>query len=166
MEEPPRSLITPISTIRLHIVRLSPCALHYFDSMWTIKSDMTTTADAAIDATKSSGIRSFYAFTPIKRLKNWGPFEWDKKLLPAWKMLLPVWEMRQLEHLAKRQPFAGGRIKLAFGFDWYFLPRQAIIDVFERVRGLGIKLIKSHSFDTPIFGKTAQYLPLRPTTSH
>ena len=108
------------------------------------------TADAAIDATKASGIRSFYAFTPIKRLKSWGPFEWDEELLPAW-------EMRQLEDLAKRQPFAGGRIKLAFGFDWYFLPRQAIIDIFEQVRGLGIKLITSHYSDTPVFGRTAQH---------
>ncbi|KAL9576490.1 MAG: hypothetical protein Q9212_007053 [Teloschistes hypoglaucus] len=102
-------------------------------------------ADAAIDATKSSGIRSFYAFTPIKRLKSWKPFEWDDELLPAW-------EMRQLQDLAKRQPFAGGRIKLAFGFDWYFLPRPMVVDLFETVRGLGVKLITSHYSDTPIFG--------------
>ncbi|KAL8719404.1 MAG: hypothetical protein Q9225_003589 [Loekoesia sp. 1 TL-2023] len=101
--------------------------------------------NAAIDATKSSGIRCLYAFTPIKRLKSWSPFEWDEDLLPAW-------EMRQLQELAQRQPFAGGRIKLAFGFDWYFLPRQTVVDLFEKVRGLGVKLITSHYSDTPVFG--------------
>ena len=103
-------------------------------------------AEAAIAATQSSGIRSFYAFTPIKRLKSWAPFEWDEELFTSW-------ESRQLEDLAKRQPFAEGRIKLAFGFDWYFLSQQVLTDIFEKVRNLGIKLIASHYSDTPIFGK-------------
>lgn len=103
-------------------------------------------AEAAIAATKSSGIRSFYAFTPIKHLKSWAPFEWDEEILTDW-------ESRQMEDLAKRQPFAEGRIKLAFGFDWYFLPPQALKDLFGKVRSLGIKLITSHYSDTPVYGK-------------
>lgn len=54
--------------------------------------------------------------------------------------------------LAKSQPYGDGRVSIAFGFDWYFLPKQMIVDLFNKVRALGIKLITSHYTNTPIFG--------------
>lgn len=61
--------------------------------------------------------------------------------------------MQQLEDLATRLPCAEGRVKLAFAFDWYFLPKEVVTSIFEKVRGLGIKLITSHYTNTPVFGK-------------
>ena len=107
---------------------------------------MQSLARAALSATISSGVRSFYAFTPIKRLKSWDPFEWDDDILCDW-------EMRQMADLAKSQPYGDGRVSIAFGFDWYFLPKQMIVDLFDKVRALDIKLITSHYTNTPIFGK-------------
>lgn len=61
--------------------------------------------------------------------------------------------MRQLEHLAHKQPFGEGRVRLGFGFDGYYLPKETVVDLFNRVRGLGIKLITSHYTNTPIYGR-------------
>ncbi|KAL9620213.1 MAG: hypothetical protein Q9160_005222 [Pyrenula sp. 1 TL-2023] len=101
--------------------------------------------EAALTATECSGIRSVYAVTPVQRLKAWEPLAWDEDLLPSW-----IFE--QIERLMKAPPLGEGRIKFAFGFDWYFLPKEAIIGLFDRVRNLGIKLITSHYTNTPIFG--------------
>lgn len=82
----------------------------------------------------------------MQRLSAWDPLTWDDDLLPPW-----IFE--QIERLMKAPPLGEGRIKLAFGFDWYFLPKEAIVDLFHRIRSMGIKLITSHYTNTPVFGK-------------
>ncbi|KAH8812267.1 hypothetical protein F5884DRAFT_784915 [Xylogone sp. PMI_703] len=92
----------------------------------------------AISATASSGIRSIFCYTPTARVKSWKPsvtFE---------ESLLPDWVMKQLEELSKASPFGDGRVHLGLAFDAVYLPKELVVDLFERCRRAGIKLITSH----------------------
>jgi hypothetical protein len=58
--------------------------------------------------------------------------------------LLPDWVMSTLEQLAADGPFSEGRVQLGFAFDGFFLPKQVIVPLFEKVKSLGIKVITTH----------------------
>ena len=89
-------------------------------------------------ATISSGVRSVYCYCPTARIKTWKPkFEVDEALLPDW-----VFE--QLATLSRDAPFGDGRVTIGFGFDMFFLPKEVVVGVFEKVRALGLKTITSH----------------------
>lgn len=86
----------------------------------------------------SSGLRGFFCYSPIERLKNWSStFEHHKDTLPEW------WHIH-LRKLAKEQPFGNGRVYLVLGFDSYYLPKQTVVDLWENCRSLGVRLITTH----------------------
>ncbi|KAI9704305.1 MAG: hypothetical protein M1836_007166 [Candelina mexicana] len=97
----------------------------------------------ALSATVSSGIRSFFCYTPTMRVKSWTPeMEMDTE------DLLPIWVMDQLEELGRQAPFGEGRVELGFAFDLLFLPKEMVIGIFERARKIGVKLITLHYVNT------------------
>jgi hypothetical protein len=109
-------------------------------------------ATEAIRATASSGLRSFFCYTPIWRIKRWGsdgPVEYDKDLLPEW------W-FSTLKTLAKAAPFGDGRVMLGLGFDDFKLPRETVQDLWTRCRSLGINLFTTHY--------VANYMTSKPPT--
>lgn len=57
---------------------------------------------------------------------------------------IPKWLFTQLSDLAKAQPFGDGRVRLGFAFDWLFLPKEMVVDLFDKVRDMGVKLITTH----------------------
>jgi hypothetical protein len=63
--------------------------------------------------------------------------------------LVPEWWWEQIKDLARRQPFAEGRITLGLGWDAFYLPKEMVVKVFEDIRSLGIKLITCHHVSTP-----------------
>ncbi|OJD19466.1 hypothetical protein AJ78_00534 [Emergomyces pasteurianus Ep9510] len=92
----------------------------------------------AISASVSSGIRSVFAFTPTVRVKSWDPpLTVDQEIFPAW-----VFET--FDKLAQASPFGDGRIQLGFALDLFFLPKEMIIDMFDRVTKAGVKTITAH----------------------
>ncbi|KAM0197239.1 hypothetical protein ACHAPA_004141 [Fusarium lateritium] len=93
--------------------------------------------NAALSGTISSGIRSIYCYCPTARVKSWKPFELEDTLFPNWLF-------EQLADLCKAGPFGGGRVTMGFAFDFYYLPKEVVVDIFEQVRSLGIKTITSH----------------------
>ncbi|KAM0227943.1 hypothetical protein ACHAP5_012078 [Fusarium lateritium] len=93
--------------------------------------------NAALSGTISSGIRSIYCYCPTARVKTWKPFELEDTLFPNWLF-------EQLSDLCKAGAFGGGRVTMGFAFDFYSLPKEVVVDIFERVRSLGIKTITSH----------------------
>jgi hypothetical protein len=66
--------------------------------------------------------------------------------------MLPDWVMNTLVELASSAPFGDGRVSLGFAFDGLFLPKEIVIDLFNKVKSLGIKLITAHSCPHPLFG--------------
>ncbi|KAJ7689797.1 hypothetical protein B0H17DRAFT_936852 [Mycena rosella] len=100
---------------------------------------------SAISATASSGIRSYFCYSPTGRIASWSPFEMAASFMPDWVQA-------QLVDLAAKQPFGDGRIRLGFAFDGFFLPKDMIVGLYEQVRGLGIKLITSHYCRNAIMG--------------
>ncbi|KAL3453559.1 hypothetical protein BJX65DRAFT_126505 [Aspergillus insuetus] len=97
-------------------------------------------ASEAIRASASSGLRTFFCYTPICRIKKWSSgeaVEYDEKLLPDW------W-FSTLESLANAAPFGNGRVKLGLGFDAFNLPEEVVQDLWARCRSLGIKLFTTH----------------------
>jgi cytosine/adenosine deaminase-related metal-dependent hydrolase len=105
----------------------------------------TEHVNKAIAASVASGLRCFFCYVPIMRLKNWDPYTPDTDFLPTW-----LWQ--QLEHLAKTQPFGQGRVMLGFGFDMWALPKDTVIRLWTRVREWGVKLLTSHYCKNRIFG--------------
>lgn len=66
--------------------------------------------------------------------------------------ILPDWVMNTLVELAKNAPFGDGRVSLGFAFDGLFLPKEIVVDLFNKVKSLGIKLITIHYAPNAVFG--------------
>jgi hypothetical protein len=58
--------------------------------------------------------------------------------------LLPPWVMSTLEELVAHKSLLNSRIQLGFAFDGAWLPKEVIINTFEKVKSLGIKVITTH----------------------
>lgn len=85
----------------------------------------------------SSGVRSVFCYCPTARLESWKPFKFGNDPFPKW--------MRdQLDELAANGPFGNGRVSIGFAFDNLFLPKDELVDIFEHVKALGIKVITTH----------------------
>ncbi|KAM0545325.1 hypothetical protein ACHAPJ_011397 [Fusarium lateritium] len=93
--------------------------------------------NAALAATISSGIRSIYCYCPIARVKSWKPFALEESLLPDWLF-------EQLETLCEASPFGDGLVTMGFAFDFFFLPKEVVVDIYSKVRALGVKTITTH----------------------
>ncbi|KFY72790.1 hypothetical protein V499_07087 [Pseudogymnoascus sp. VKM F-103] len=108
-------------------------------------------ATQCLSATTASGLRSTYAYaTPSVPLTSWTV----STVVPS-SDILPSWSLDQLESLAKSQPHANGRLTIGLGFDFYFLPQEVVIGIFERFRRAGVKVITSHVAKNPVFGKAS-----------
>lgn len=72
---------------------------------------------------------------------------------------LPNWVMETFEQLATSQPLNDSefRVQLGFGFDFYHLPKDVVLGVFEKVKSLGTKIITSHFIQN--FIKGSESLP-------
>ncbi|GLI76145.1 hypothetical protein PoHVEF18_004416 [Penicillium ochrochloron] len=135
-------------------------------SLEAIDAGTTTTLDhahmnwskdhsrSAIAGTISSGIRSIFGYTPVSVVATTKPkIEFSPEPLPAWVM-------EAFEQLAISQPLNNPdfRVQLGFGFDFYHLPKEVVLGVFEKVRSLGTKVITSHFIQN--FIKDSESLPV------
>ncbi|KFX95171.1 hypothetical protein V490_03987, partial [Pseudogymnoascus sp. VKM F-3557] len=75
----------------------------------------------------------------------------DTSITPS-SAILPAWSLDQLESLALAQPHASGRLTIGLGFDFFYLPREMVIDLFARFRKAGVQLITSHVAKNAVFG--------------
>ena len=82
------------------------------------------------------------------RVDTWSPFSMKPYLFEPWVM-------DTLGDLAKKAPFGSGRVSLAFAFDGWFLPKEMIVDVFAKVKDMGIKLITTHYSRSVISGENS-----------
>ena len=73
---------------------------------------------------------------------------------------LPDWVMKTFEKLATSHPLNDpkSRVQLGFGFDFYHLPKEVVLGVFEKVKSLGTKIITSHFIHN--FVRDAESLPV------
>lgn len=103
----------------------------------------------------ASGIRSYFCYSPVpwQAVASWAPFRFEGPGNP-----LPEWATNQLADLAGKQPFGNGRVRLGVAFDAYYLPKDAVIGLFENARGLGVKLFTSHYVRNPLLGAYSSYL--------
>ena len=104
-------------------------------------------ASQGLSATVASGIRSIFCYCPIPRLKNWD----QKEMVPDLDFL-PQWFMKQFEQLADCQPYGNGRVTIGLGFDFFFLPKDVVEDIYAKARRIGVKLITSHYSVTAVLG--------------
>jgi hypothetical protein len=66
--------------------------------------------------------------------------------------MLADWVINTLETLAAKSPFGNGRIDLGFAFDGFFLPKEMVVPLLDKVKALGIKVITVHSGRNAIQG--------------
>jgi hypothetical protein len=92
---------------------------------------------AAIAATLSSGIRSVFCYCPTSRVDSLDPFKMNMDLLPPWVM-------STLEELVGHSTLLNSRVQLGFAFDGAWLPKEVIVNTFDKVKSLGIKVITTH----------------------
>ncbi|OBT75791.1 hypothetical protein VF21_05533 [Pseudogymnoascus sp. 05NY08] len=108
-------------------------------------------ATQCVSATTISGLRSTYAYaTPPVPLTTWT----STAIVPS-SDILPSWSLDHLESLTKSQPHANGRLTIGLGFDFYFLPQEVVIGIFERFRKAGVKVITSHVGKNAVFGEAS-----------
>ena len=69
--------------------------------------------------------------------------------------LLEDWVMSTFETLAAEAPFGDGRVQLGFAFDGFFLPKEYVLGVYEKVKALGIKLTSTHASRGAVFGRSS-----------
>ena len=105
-------------------------------------------ATQALSATIASGIRSIFAYSHAPYFTKW-----DSKTCELSHDILPDSTMAHLFELARGQPYGNGRVHIGFGFDYWFLPKDAVVDIFSGLRSAGIKLFTSHYAKNPTFGK-------------
>lgn len=98
--------------------------------------------EEAVRGFGDSGIRGVFCYCANSRVKQWMDFEVEGDVIPEW------W-WGQLRRLAREQPFAQGRITVGLGWDTFYLPREMVVNVFEEVRAMGVKLITCHHVSTP-----------------
>lgn len=65
---------------------------------------------------------------------------------PEFADLIPGWFVPILEKLAKTKVLTDtdSRVRMGFGFDLYFLPKDVVVGLFEKVKLLGVKVVTSH----------------------
>jgi hypothetical protein len=57
---------------------------------------------------------------------------------------LPPWVLSTLEELVVHKSLVDSRIQLGFAFDGAWLPKEVIVNLFNKVKSLGIKVITAH----------------------
>ncbi|KAM5341579.1 hypothetical protein ACJ41O_014610 [Fusarium nematophilum] len=129
-----------------HYLGIRTAVSKYFtpeDGFWGNLAGCMEAIDAgtttAISGSISSGIRSIFAYTPTIRLEEHQPeLKFDELWAP--------WIMDTFETMAKANSLQdpASRVRLGFGFDYYFLPKETVISIFDKVRSLGARVITSH----------------------
>lgn len=61
--------------------------------------------------------------------------------------------MSTFEELVSKAPFGNQRVQLGFAFDGLWLPKEVVVPLIKKVKGLGIKTITSHYVRTPVIGQ-------------
>ncbi|KIX01558.1 uncharacterized protein Z518_09284 [Rhinocladiella mackenziei CBS 650.93] len=112
-------------------------------------------ANSALSATIDSGIRSIFAYTVPFRLSHW-----DQSSCTPSHDLLPDWAMKQLEDWVEKYnrpastsaPEAPGIVEVGMGFDLWFLPKEMVLDMFERLRKKGLRVLTTHTGRNVLMG--------------
>jgi hypothetical protein len=123
------------------------CVLDFAHMNWTPDHSKCRLTDAvamllsylrigkqALAGVITSGIRSTFAYAPTV-VPNVAP----ENLLPGWLML-------NLELLTRSKFISAhdSRVKMGFGFDFYFMPKDFVLEAFHQVRSMGIRTVTSH----------------------
>ncbi|OBT53643.1 hypothetical protein VE04_06309, partial [Pseudogymnoascus sp. 24MN13] len=105
-------------------------------------------ATQCLAASSASGLRLTYAYSAVSIPLT----SWTKDSIMLSSDILPAWSLDQLEALATSQPFGNGRVTIGLGFDFFFLPREIIIGIFNRFRKAGVKVITCHVSKNAVCG--------------
>lgn len=105
----------------------------------TTEADATGTGQQAIAGSLTSGLRSVFAYTAT-------PTMTEAKPQPKFADFIPDWFIPVLEKLSRSRALSEGdrRMQLGLGFDGWFLPKDVVLDLFNRAKSLGVKVTTSH----------------------
>lgn len=112
---------------------------------------MLYVAASVLSATLDSGIRSVFAYSFPTRISQWD----HSQCVPS-PDILPEWAITQLGDWAEKynQRAAPSRVEIALGFDFYFLPREMVLGIFEQLREKGLRVVTSHIGRNALMGKS------------
>jgi hypothetical protein len=111
-----------------------------------------STATQALSATIASGIRSIFAYSHPAYFTKW-----DSKTCEVSRDIMPESSMAHIFELAKSQPYGNGRVQIGFGFDYWFMPKEAVLGIFSGLRSAGVQFFTSHYAKNPALG---EFIPL------
>ncbi|KIW24247.1 uncharacterized protein PV07_09975 [Cladophialophora immunda] len=97
---------------------------------------------AAIAATIASGLRSIYGYCFNIRVDSWHPFSLNPSFIAPWAL-------ENLQMIAQQRPLGDGRVTLGIAFDGWFLPKEILKPLFDKIRSLGIKHLTTHNSPSP-----------------
>lgn len=144
-------LTMPMATRLTSMVRTKPRLLCRFSSIPAIPVQEANTwppANQALAATIASGIRSIFAYSHAPYFTRW-----DSQACELSRDILPKSSIGHIFQLAAQQPHGDGRVNIGFGFDYWFLPKEAVVTLFSSLRRAGVKLFTAHYANNATFGK-------------
>ncbi|KAH7116333.1 hypothetical protein EDB81DRAFT_916702 [Dactylonectria macrodidyma] len=107
-------------------------------------------ANQALAATVASGIRSVFAYSHPPYFTRW-----DSQSCELSRDILPKSSIGHIFQLAAQQPHGDGRVNIGFGFDYWFLPKEAVVTLLSSLRRAGVKLFTAHYANNATFGATS-----------
>lgn len=124
----------------------SPTVTHLINGI--LMQPRRETATQALSATIASGIRSIFAYSHAPYFTKW-----DSKTCELSHDIMPRSSMAHFVELARSQPYGNGRVQIGFGFDYWFMPKEAVVGIFSGLRDAGVKLFTSHYAKNPVLGE-------------
>lgn len=76
------------------------------------------------------------------RVESWSPFTTNPSFIAPWAV-------DTLEKLSREVPFGNGRVTLGVAFDGWFLPKEVLVPLFDKIQKMGIKHITTHHTPPP-----------------
>lgn len=132
------------------VIRLMSMVSHTMTNTTEQHADATVSpiATQALSATIASGIRSIFAYSHAPYFTKW-----DSKTCELSRDIMPESSMAHIFELAKSQPYGNGRVQIGFGFDYWFMPKEAVVGIFAGLRNAGVKFFTSHYAKNPALGE-------------
>lgn len=59
--------------------------------------------------------------------------------------MIAPWAVDTLEELSTHAPFGNGRVALGVAFDGWFLPKEMLVPMFDKIKKMGVQYLTTHN---------------------
>ena len=89
---------------------------------------------------------------------------WDQSECQPDQELLPDWALEQLGEFATKHNNSTSLVEVGMGFDFWFLPKDTVLGMFEKLRQKGLRLVTAHCGRNAFMGELPNSVSCLPLT--